>query len=237
MFSGDKAWLHVNNYDNTLWLKIRAPTTTACPPISQPLEGGFFARCARSVNNIATGADLGLGKGGVLFLCGQTTPISKPHPLIINALYWNTDNVHIIVLSLKWILTSGGWRNCVQVLDHQGQASTSDQLYHYNQPYHVIHCNTYRLANSQTRSGHQYSVYIQYWLCLSVSIVITNLLQAQAGQFYIGIALGICNYKLSLTREKQWLSLPLHQQTTSTSAAAGVGGAECSVHYFEFAEQ
>ena len=31
-------------------------------------------------------------------------------------------------------------------------------------------------------------------------------------------------------------SLPLHQQTTSKSAAAGVGGAECGVHYFEFAE-
>ena len=90
-------------------------------------------------------------KRGVLFLCGQTTPISKPHPVIINALYRNTDNV---VLSLKWILTSGGWRNCVPVLDHQGQASRSDQLYHYNEPYHVIHCNTYRLANSQTRSGH-----------------------------------------------------------------------------------
>ena len=48
----------------------------------------------------------------------------------------------------------------VPVLDHQGQASRSDQLYHYNQPYHVIHCNTYRLANSQIRSGHKYSVYI-----------------------------------------------------------------------------
>ena len=32
-------------------------------------------------------------------------------------------------------------------------------------------------------------------------------------------------------------AVPLHQQTTSKSAAAGVGGAECGVHYFEFTEQ
>ena len=41
-------------------------------------------------------------KRGVLILCSKTTPISKPHPLIINTLYCMTSSQLIKILQSDW---------------------------------------------------------------------------------------------------------------------------------------
>ena len=70
---------------NSLWKKSVALHRT-----THQLQTEISVLIAGSVALLTypfAGADLGLGKGGLFFLCGQTTPISKPLPLIINTLY------------------------------------------------------------------------------------------------------------------------------------------------------
>ena len=55
-----------------------------------------------------SGADLGLGKGGFFFVRSNHAYF-KPHPSLL---------IHCIETQIELEMDPGGWRNCVQLLDH-----------------------------------------------------------------------------------------------------------------------